>query len=365
MIERRLIDFGEVAISELLSATEAAREEIAAGRSPDTLLAGVTRLSELVMTRFEDPEKDVDLGACKKYGVLCNRIVTGGGATMAWAGAICFTHTLSTKSEGVPSDMLEANKYFADIFVEWGKNMGLDLHWRPINDVETVENRKFINYGATVIHHVVQSTSIVTLDSDPSVVAKVIKVPPEKFIDKKAKSIEERTTTLKRELGRIPSYEEVKEAYFKAYEKVTGTKLVPGEMTEIEKKSWDDLVVQRTSGEWLYMVSERKKFGDDLKLIGTELRKGEGVHKAKKLIRATVLMKGDKIKNLYFSGDFYLSPWSIVDEMENTLKGIEAEAEVIRRRIEDIYARPEVQLTTTGEVDDWVTVVMKAVQNAA
>lgn len=79
----------------------------------------------------------------------------------------------------------------------------------------------------------------------------LLKVSPEKISDKFIASVFERVTTVERELGRKPSFEEVREAMIKGFGKSLDIELVENKLTNREVKLAQDLRPKYTSEEWL------------------------------------------------------------------------------------------------------------------
>jgi len=79
----------------------------------------------------------------------------------------------------------------------------------------------------------------------------LLKVSPEKISDKFIASVFERVTTVERELGRKPSFEEVREAMSRGFEKSLDVKLSECELTSDELELAAELKPKYTSDEWL------------------------------------------------------------------------------------------------------------------
>jgi len=87
------------------------------------------------------------------------------------------------------------------------------------------------------------STSImvrnVILDMNYDMMARVLRVPDEKFLDKMAKSMRDWVSRLKGELLNPPDGEEVKQVYVKAFQEFLGVKLTKVEPTQEEWRIYE------------------------------------------------------------------------------------------------------------------------------
>jgi len=83
-----------------------------------------------------------------------------------------------------------------------------------------------------------------------------IYAPPEKFIDKQAKSIQERVTYLEKVVGRSIDLQEIKKIYRDQIEKVFEVELYSGELTEKERTCYSEMEREYTSDEFFMERSE-------------------------------------------------------------------------------------------------------------
>jgi lipoate-protein ligase A len=79
----------------------------------------------------------------------------------------------------------------------------------------------------------------------------LLKVSPEKISDKFIASVYERVTTIERELGRKPGFEEVRKAMSEGFADALGVGLVEGELTKEELELAAKLKPKYASDEWL------------------------------------------------------------------------------------------------------------------
>lgn len=87
----------------------------------------------------------------------------------------------------------------------------------------------------------------------------------------------------------------------------------------------------------------------------------EGRHKSKGgLIRSFVKIKRDKIENIEFSGDFFLFPESAIEQITESLNGINIDFDSVLAAIQSVYKSEDVTAPGTTP-QDFATSIMKAI----
>jgi preprotein translocase subunit Sec61beta len=185
----------------------------------------------------------------------------------------------------------------------------------------------------------------IILDMNYDMMARVLKVPDEKFRDKMAKSMRDWVSSLKRELPNPPDGEEVKCVYAKAFQELLGLKLTRSEPTQEEWRIYEAETRPRNlSHEWLYMEApySNRKPGRAVK-IAHEVKVVESDYKAGKLIRVRAEMKGEEILDIRITGDFFSIPKEAVFRLEEALHGTRLDEAALRAEINRFYEeeRPE------------------------
>jgi hypothetical protein len=136
--------------------------------------------------------------------------------------------------------------------------------------------------------------------------------------------------------------------------------LVPGDLFKLEGEYAQDYQQKYTSDEWFYANSERMRF----KEIPPDAVKKEGLRKAPAgLIRVTILSRQNRIHDLIITGDFHPTPYQVLRDMEDALRGKECNIEAIKNDIQEIFNRPDVEIAGT-EVKDFLEAFIKAFRQA-
>jgi lipoate-protein ligase A len=183
--------------------------------------------------------------------------------------------------------------------------------------------------------------------------ARVLRVPDEKYRDKVFKSMRENLTTLRRETGRVPVWDEMAQPLIHRFERVFGS-LEPRALPQAVVDQVEALKPRFQSEEWLYRKG-RREAGRNVK-IATGVNVIHRLHKAPGgLIRATVEVGDGRWRYVSLSGDFFCYPQDAIGALETALEGTPCSqaGEVIA----DFYARHEIE-TPGVSVDDWVQALM-------
>ncbi|MEM3562873.1 MAG: biotin/lipoate A/B protein ligase family protein [Candidatus Jordarchaeaceae archaeon] len=287
---------------------------------------------------FQDIDTEVDLEKCKEHGVrVIRRLGVGGGTIFVDKNASMAVGLLYY--DNFFPDMDTAFQKFGKVIVEAYKKLGVKEPWyKHIGDVKVGE-RKITGFGFAQVFEIILGNTILSIgEPDMDLFSKVAKIPPEKFLDKKAKSVSEWVTSVEAETGRVPSKEEVRDAFVEAFEQEIGVKLAEGEMTEEEEKIRQKWRAMASSPEHTFKVSSKKRFskvGGDQELLFSR-------YKGRKLIVTHLLLNSSgKIDDIMFSGDFYARPDAYLWDMEKSLIGLDATDEgKLLEKIKETYRKP-------------------------
>jgi lipoate---protein ligase len=190
--------------------------------------------------------------------------------------------------------------------------------------------------------------------------ARVLRVPDEKFRDKMAKSMRDWVSSLKAELPSPPDGEEVKRVYAKAFQELLGIRLTKSEPTAEEWRIYEsDTKPRNLSHEWLYMEApySTRKPGRAVK-IAHEVKVIEVDHKAGKLIRIRAETKGEEILDIKITGDFFTIPKETIFHLEDALRGRSLEEEKLRATVNRFYDVEKPEMPGVGS-DDIVQALLK------
>lgn len=271
--------------------------------SPPAALVGV----------YQRVEEELRVGYCEEHGVEINRRLTGGGA-------IYFDETqLGWEIVGSADDV--GGLPSADLFerlcapvVAALRSLGLDAGFRPRNDIE-VRGRKISGTGGTAEGDAFLFQGTLLTDFDVDTMLRVLRVPVEKLKRKEIDSLRERVTCLQWELGASPPLSELKRILALEFASAFGVQLVPGPLTELERRRLGERLAHFSSGAWIRgerLPASRKDY------LRGYARVGSGVLKAS----VTYDRARGRVEYVVFSGDFFAFPMRAVYDLEAALKGV-------------------------------------------
>ncbi|MBS7620012.1 lipoate--protein ligase family protein [Candidatus Bathyarchaeota archaeon] len=354
----RLIDLGKPEPYVAQAFYEAVAESVERGVSENTLIMLQPGSPYACIGFHQDLVKEIDIEFCRSKGLPIIRRGQGGGATYLDGNQV-FYQIVAKNSRVVPREVERQFERLLSVTVKTYQRFGLDAEFKPLNDV-VVKGKKVSGNGAGLY----ESTSIlvgnIILDLDYDMMARVLKVPDEKFRDKLAKSMRDWVTSLKAELGEAPSSEEVKEVYVKEFQKTLNVKLKPSKPNSIEWEVFHTQVKPKhLSKEWLYMETpiSQKRDGRSIKVAGP-VKVVEADYKAKKLIRVRAEIKGYEILNIQIHGDFFAIPEKSINSLETLLTGTTLDDEKIHKIVESFYHNSRIQ-TPGVRPEDFAAAILK------
>jgi lipoate-protein ligase A len=221
----------------------------AEGNSPNTLRFWRWQPSAVSLGYFQSVDREVDLSVAKKYGVDVVRRITGGGAVFHDYGGE-LTYSVVCKQSDVPSDIIESYRIICGGLVKGFERLGLSAEFKPVNDV-VVNGKKISGNAQTRRFGSVLQHGTILIDPNIRLMFELLKVSPEKISDKFISSVYERVTSITRELGRKPSFEEVRDAMRFGFEASFGVKFEYGQLTQEEINLAEELREKYASKEWL------------------------------------------------------------------------------------------------------------------
>jgi len=341
----RLIDLGMAEPYVAQCFYEAVALAVDRGLSPSTIILVQPSSPYVCLGYHQVLEKEIDIEYCRERGLPIIRRSQGGGAVYLNSDQIFYQVVASEDSKVIPRKVDELFEKLLQVTVYVYRELGLNAEFKPLNDV-MVNNRKISGNGAGRIGKTIVLVGNIILDLDYDSMARVLKIPDEKFRDKMAKSMKEWVTSIRRELGYIPPIDEIKKILVEGYEKILGIKLIPSEPSEDEMNIFErEVKPKHLSYEWLHMpelthkgltIDRAVKIADGIKVI-------EVAHKARKLIKVTAEVIGDKILDIMITGDFFMVPEDGVSKIEAALKGMILNREEIAKKIREVFEKHDIQ----------------------
>jgi lipoate-protein ligase A len=323
------------------------------GDVPDTLIVCWPRKPLVCIGYFQEVDKELDVAYCVKRKIPIVRRILGGGAVYLDSNQVFYQIVGRRGDNIIPADIEAVFRKLLEAPIRTYKEMGIPAAYRPINDIE-VEGRKISGNGAAEVDGIAILTGNIILDFNYDEMTRILRVPDEKFRDKLAKSLRERLTTIKREIGHAPDHEKVKMSLLKNFEETLGVKFVCGPLTKVENDLLNKLMKGKyLSRKWTYENSSRHAALLSPRIVKVSGRTsvGEGIYKsAGGLIRVTAEFAENKINEILISGDFTFIPPKI-PELEKSLFNADVSEKNLSAVVEEFYRQNKILSPGTGPSD--------------
>jgi lipoate-protein ligase A len=350
----RLIDLGKVdylTSQTVYHAVALARSE---GVVDDTIIFCYPDRPLVCLGYHQEIEKEIRVDFCKKHGIPIVRRVIGGGTVLLDDGQFFYQVMVSRKNPKVPLAIAGAYKTLLEAPVLTYRDLGINVEYKPINDIE-VNDKKISGNGAGQVEETTVLTGNIILDFNYDLMTQIFKVPSEKFRDKIAKTLRERLTTCKKELGEIPDRNLIRELLIKNFEKTLDIQLVPDELTAREKELLQNLNEEYKTEEWVYAPSHRRpelykkrkvKISGGVHIFETTYKAPGG------LIRITGELTDDEVlTDILVSGDFWFFPADRLQDLETALIGHQIKENELFECISQFYKEHDIESPGTSPED--------------
>lgn len=229
---------------------EAISRAVGKGSAPPTLRFYRWKPSAVSIGCFQGLEYEVDVEKAFQKGIDVVRRITGGGTVFHdYSGEL--TYSFVSKLEDVPRDIISSFRKICGGLVEGLKNLGLKARYVKVNDV-VVDGKKISGSAQTRRHGSILQHGTILLDPDIKLMFELLKVSSEKISDKFVSSVYESVTSIFRELGEEPDFDELRDEMIDGFEKAFDSEFNEGKLKNVEICMAEDLRENYASEDWTW-----------------------------------------------------------------------------------------------------------------
>jgi len=269
---------------------------------------------------FQDAEQEVDVALCHEHKIPIFRREVGGGGVYLDGEQLFYQLIIHKDNPLVPAGWEAFYRKFLQAPIEAYRALGIPAEYRPVNDI-VANGRKVSGNGASEIGDYLILVGNLIVDFDYEMMARLLRVPYEKFRDKLYRTVQDNLSTIRREIGEVPTREELWDLLQAKFVEVLGPLEVQTEIDAEWRAEVARLEPVMLAPEWL---QRRPPRGEGRRVtIRSGVEVGHKMYKAPGgLIRGTSEVEDGRLRTVSLSGDFFLYPADKLVELESALAGV-------------------------------------------
>ncbi len=272
---------------------------------------------------FQDVGQEVDVAFCRENDIPIFRREVGGGAVYLDGEQLFYQLIIRKDNPLAPASKEAFYRKFLQAPIEAYRALGIPAEYKPVNDI-IANGRKVSGNGVAEIGEYIVLVGNLIVDFDYEMMARVLKVPDEKFRDKVYKTIYENLSTIKREIGEVPPTDELWTLMADKFAETLGPLEEHTKVDEEWRAQADELAAQFLTDEWLHQKRHPRTDREVKIRAGVQVRRK--MHKASGgLIRATTEVQDGVIAAVSLSGDFFFFPEERLTDLEAALVDVRVE----------------------------------------
>lgn len=343
----RVIDTGLRPAAQNIALNRALLEARQQDASPSTLR--FLRFEPCALLGYhQSADQELNLDYCREHGITIQRRITGGGAIYFDATQIGWELYLHKRDLGC-ADMSAISRRICEAAARGISALGVNAQFRPRNDIE-VDGRKISGTGGAFDGDALMYQGTLLIEFDVEKMLRVLNIPAEKLSDKAITSARERVANLADLLGHVPGMEAVKQALTAAFAQEFAVDFAPGELNAREQSLYQSALQEIDHPDWINLLARPAADRPTLEAV----RKFPGG-----LLRVSVAYDRaqDRIKQVWFSGDVFISPRRTLADLEAVLR--DTLAVQLEHNVNRFFAEREVDMLTLHP-DDFSAVLREA-----
>ena len=307
----------------------------------------------------QDVKHEVDMDFCRSRGIPVFRREVGGGAVYLDGDQYFFQVILNRDSQLAPARIENFYRKFLKPVINVYRRVGLAAEYKPINDL-VAGSRKISGSGAGEIGDSIVFVGNLIMDFDYETMARVLKIPDEKFRDRVKKNIEDNLGTIRREIGEAEAAkwneDLLNDMMAGEFAKILGP-MTPREKDPELMAKVEELRELMINDHWL--GKKGKRHNGRVVRIRSGL---EAVHRLRKapggLLRIDYGLDEGRLAEVSISGDFFCRPLTKITELEEAVTG--KTMEELEGVIREFYEKGGIE-TPGVKPDDWFKAITGAV----
>jgi len=347
----RLIDTGLRPAAQNIALNRALLEARQADEIPSTLR--FLRFEPCALLGYhQSAEQELNLDYCRDNGIAIQRRITGGGAIYFDETQIGWELYLH-KSDLGTADMQQISRRICEAAARGISALGVDARFRPRNDIE-VDGRKISGTGGAFDGDALMYQGTLLVEFDVEKMLRVLRIPAEKLSGKAVASARERVANLADLLGQAPPLEAVKAALAHAFAEAFGVTFEPGELSPGEQARYADALAEIDHPDWVNLLDRP---ASDMPLLEAVQKFPAGLLR----VRVAYDRALGRIKQVWFTGDLFVTPKRIIADLEGALR--DTSAQHLAQLVEDFFAARECDMLGLQPAD-FTAVVRAALEKA-
>ena len=301
-------------------------------RFPPTALIG----------RHQALSREIKLDHCRAHGIGVVRRITGGGALYFDEGQLGWELVFNRATLGIGA-LAELTREICEAAAAGLSRLGIAAKYRPRTDIE-VGGRKLGGTGGFFDQETLFYQGTVLVDLNPADMLAALNVPEAERAKRALDSAAQRVVTLKELLGTAPSIEAIKDALLAGFAERLGITPVAGAITA-EEEALAAKVHDEEIGTDAFVAEIDDPGADAEVLSASHAGAGGGITAYARLEGP----RGDRIREVLITGDFFVTPPRTVFDLEGALRGVTV-AEV-GDAVDRFFAEARVGLLTVSPAD--------------
>ncbi|MGB9438737.1 MAG: hypothetical protein WCB15_12400 [Desulfobacterales bacterium] len=302
----------------------------------------------------QDLKQEVDLEFCRAHDIPIFRREVGGGAVFLDGNQLFFHLILKHDNPIAPKRIDAFYQKFLKPVIDVHHRIGLQVEYKPVNDL-IFQNRKISGTGAGEIGDSIVFVGNLILDFDYVTMARVLRIPDEKFRDKVKKTIAENLSTIRRELGaqRADQWDEntLNNMLAEEFQKLLGP-MTPARKDNLLTAKMQAMKLEMMRDDWLFRKG--KRVGGWVVKVRSGLEVVQRMQKATGgLIRAEFVVEDGRYKEVAISGDYFCYPKDTVRRLQSAIEG--SPTKEILKVLTDFYQMGRFEWPGV-EIDDWMQI---------